>query len=632
MTIPLLVVASTLIAEWTILKGSLGTTLLQSVDRRTRWVVGVTIFLILGSAATLRFVGTDQLLWGSDEMVTLLAGIRLHLLPLWNLGARVRENFFKSLVMPIHGLGDPVFFYLVVALFRVFDIPATEGNLFRAGALLSMGSLVLLFVLFRRLFGPGAAVAALAFGAWNSQLIGCAKNGFQINLIIFLQLASLIGYLLHLTKRRWWSAFLMASLMVLCAGSELFYMAPVFLLLHRAYGLFSKSTSSALARQEQREQRRLWDSKDVLVWAAYGATMLLNGYLLLKMAPLGDDLTLFGHFYHNAVVLPHPPQKVASFLAHLNPLSLPPLVHHILMIAGLVAFWIRRSAYTLFGLLYLALVVGLSWFMNFTHGANLIHLLIPCLIILAVGSADVMDRLLRRLVRDRRIHLWIPGLIILAVETTDAMDRLLRRLVRDRRGRDLWAGVLCASLLVLVIAPWHARPAGDIPAPYRCVKAIGAAVRELGGANMPNVRVFIASNHTMVPTTMEYYLGLSATVGDHEPTHVFYIREMTPAYRPSQIARRMGFNGFDFYVEFAKEEFPGKEDVIKDMASSGLHEVYQVYDQSGVCARIYSPHASELKQMSIEQGNATFDRIYAHWNHLFYNVNVGTFWYFGAHY
>ena len=459
MTTILLAAMSTLIATWAVVKESAGPNIRRPAERRTAWIVSLAALLIIGSGVMVRFLGVDHVLWGSDEFVTLLAGIRLHLLPLWNLQAQIRENFFKSLFMSIHGLGDPVFFYLVVAVYRLFDIPITEANLFRAGALLGVASLVLLSLFMRRFFSRGAALTALAFGAWSPALIGVAKTGFQINFIIFLQLAALLAYLLHLAKPRWPHAFLAGGLMILCAGSELFYMAPVFLLLHAAH-----------------RPRRPLDSKDALVWGAYGAMMLLNGYLFLRIGRLGD-LTLPGHFFHNAVMVPHPPRPLMSFLGQLNLLDLPPVVQAVLMGAGVAAAFLRRSPAALFGCAYLVLVVGMSWFMNFTYGANLVHLLTPSLIVMAVGA-------------------------------TDLADRVLGRAVRDRRASDLWAGLLCAALLVPVMAPWRVKPVPEVPAPYRCVKAVGSAIRELGGSNMPDTRVFIASNHTMVPTTMEYYLGL----------------------------------------------------------------------------------------------------------------------------
>ena len=54
----------------------------------------------------------------TDEFSEFMPGLRLHALPLWNLGADVRSNFFKSLLYSPHGFGDSVFYYTAAAMLQ----------------------------------------------------------------------------------------------------------------------------------------------------------------------------------------------------------------------------------------------------------------------------------------------------------------------------------------------------------------------------------------------------------------------------------------------------------------------------------------------------------------------------------
>ncbi len=579
-----------------------------AASRRWRDISGSTLVRGLSAAAILgilvsgamhRFANVDHLLWASDEMVTLMAGIRLHLLPLWNLAAAdARENFFKSLVMPIHGLGDNVFFYLVVALFRTLHLPITEANLFTASAVLAVATLALLFLFVRRLFGLGAAVLALALAAWNHALIDFSTKGFQINFVIFLQVASLYAYVRHVSDNRWRSSLLMALLMLLCAGSELFYMGPVFLLLHAA-------TRTVLAQNPQSGARpvRLAEAKNAAVWGAYGLMLLVDSILFFYVGRR-LPLTLFGQLavkrHLGGSWIPH--YGLADFHRYFNLAfsELPDALPLVLAAALLLPLLNRRNPYAITCSAYLVGLMALAYVMRFSLTPNFMHLIVPAAIVVSGAATHLVAEGLKRV-----------------------------RATRDVAGP--LSGFICVSLVALIVAPWRLAVRDAAAESYQCVKAVGYALRELGQPNM-DIRVMFLSDQVYIPPTMEYYTGMNASADDDQPTRIFHIREPSPRYVPSAIAKRIGIDRFDAYVDFTKEAFPFKREVLADAHALGLHEVYRIGTGEDVCATIWSPRALPRRTASIEEGNRGFDRTYAYWDKLFSSVNVGAFWYYDANY
>ena len=566
----------------------------QRGRERTVRLLSVSVILgIFASAAVHRFTGVDHLLFGTDEMATLMAGIRLHLLPFWNLTAGLRDNFFKSAMMPVHGLADNVFFYLVVGVFRLVHVPVTEANLFSAGAALSMASLVLCFLLVHRCFGIGAAVAALACAAWNPSLIDFSKNGFQMNFAMFLLFASLYTYLLHVSADRWPISLLMALLMALCAGSEALYLAPVLLLLHLACRRQATEAGKPAACVS------LLDRKSLVVWGAYAAMLVVDAVPLLKIGRQ-LDLSLLGHIVSKpAHTMGIGGYGLPQFLGGLNG-----LVHVVFgsyavlfAIVGFVAVRNLRRPYALFFVGYFLFITMLGYLIKFMS-PNFMHLLPPALVLTGLAAVQLIELPASWLMRGRAL------------------------------GRE-FAGVMSVVLFLVVASPWKLRPVPSVPEPYRCLKAVGVAIRSLGP---PPMRVLLLSNHSSVPSSLEYYAGFSATAGDHEPPQLYYLPEVNERYYPRELSRRVGLQHFDLYVDFTLEEFGGKAAVLADLRSLGMHEVGRITSGGAVQARIYAPASAPLRTWSIEEAEATFNRRDAYWGRLFFSHNVGTFYYYGVHY
>lgn len=547
------------------------------------------IAAILGLAAWQRFWALDRLLWSGDEMVTLFSGIRLHLLPWWNLGDHVRENFFKSLVMPTHGLGDGLFFYLVVGVFRLLDIPVTEAHLFQAGAVLSMVTLVLLFDFVRRRFGISAALVTLALAGWSPALIFYARTGYQVNFVMFLQVALFWAYDRYLQRRIWAWTSVMAILMALCAGSELFYLAPLLALFHLACSHAAPAP------------RRWWWPHDAVVWSGYATMMALNVFLFFKIGR-ALHLTLLGHTLLKVTGerSADPEFGLGRFLQGWN--ALMPFIPWFAAVASGSAVLLllsqrRRDPLVRFFVTYMAVMAAVAYQTRQWVLLNLAHLVLPSLIVVAVASIEATAMALRPRARP-------PAL----------------------------AGPAMAAILALAASPWRA-PASPLPvtppAAYQSVKAVGYAIRELADAHP---LVFVLSNQPAIPMAMEYYLGHAAAFGDRMPPHIYYVHRVDDRYLPSRVAAHLQLDGFDYYVDFVGAEFPGKPDYLADMRRQPVRLIREITSGGAVCARIYSRHPGDPKTLTVEEGNRGFDAVYARWGRLFHDRHAGAFYHFGPGY
>jgi hypothetical protein len=574
------------------------------VSRSVWWAAGLATCLLLAAATVHRFAGTDRLFFTSDELGCLLPAIRLHWLPWWNLDGHVRYNFFKSAVMTLHGLGDTAFFYGVAGVCRVLRVGITEQHLMWSSAGLSAATLVVLWRFTRRFWGLGAAVAVLGLAAWMDSLITFSQTGFQITFVVFLQAAILWAYAAHASRDRWGSSLVAAALMALCAGSEVFFIAPVLLALH--YTVWRVFQGPVGGRPEGwNAYVGWWSRKNLVVWGAYAAVMALNLFLLIAYGTK-VWLTMFGHVYRKRMVetVNHPDFGPGVFIGAIDQVLTPVPWGAGLALAAAVtlAFRSRRDLWSRFLLAYYVFVTGASYALKLSWLHNLIHLLIPHVLLVGVAGTQLATWAMARLTRRR----W----------TAEA------------------AGLLLAAGVLTVARPFTVRASTTpVPEPYRCIKAVGFAVRELGGEAMPRSTVFVASRHTMIPTSMEYYLGLNAASDDGEPTALFHAKEgPIEQYLASAVAKRLGRESFDFYVEFARETGADHDALIADLHAGGLAEVARIVEGPEIHARIYARTARPLRTITIAEGNAGFDRRYARWPELFYHRGAGTVWYFGNNY
>lgn len=266
--------------------------------------LGVLLLGIIGFGAYVRFSHIPRSISGTfgDNIIYSFSGIRLYLLPWWNLSGLLRQNFFKSLLYSRHGLGDTLFYYPVVLLYSGLDIPLTEWNLLAAKAFLSVITLVLVYYLTASLFNARVGLLCTTLLAFSPAHIIFSSLGWQMTFVIFLQAISVLAYLWYLRRRAWWTAVPASALLGIQAGSENFYYIAILLLLHFCH-----------AHEEQRSFREnvasfsqdIFSRRNLSVWSPYVLMWAVNIYVYSRIGHQ-QDLTLLGHILWSPYLLAQP--------------------------------------------------------------------------------------------------------------------------------------------------------------------------------------------------------------------------------------------------------------------------------------------------------------------------------------
>lgn len=168
------------------------------------------------------------------------------------------------------------------------------------------------------------------------------------------------------------------------------------------------------------------------------------------------------------------------------------------------------------------------------------------------------------------------------------------------------------------------------------MKAAGAVVRTLGG---PTMNVFVLTQGESRMIAMEYYTGLSHSAWGHERNQLFFHH---PSYRtangllmPEDLLKPNHIPEFDFYVEFTREPpYPGKAALLSRLMSREVRLVAAIYgspEEVEPQVNIYSPHPFPFRRYLMAEQERVFDERFANQQNLFYQVNVGTSFYFGPH-
>src|SRR5262245_23203012 len=94
-------------------------------------LIVVCFIPVAAFGAYARFTAIPDVLCKSpDELAELMTGLRLHALPLSNIGVEIRNNFFTSMFYSNHGWGDGSFYYLSSSMLSLFGFPIAERNLY----------------------------------------------------------------------------------------------------------------------------------------------------------------------------------------------------------------------------------------------------------------------------------------------------------------------------------------------------------------------------------------------------------------------------------------------------------------------------------------------------------------------
>jgi hypothetical protein len=285
-----------------------------------------------------------------------------------------------------------------------------------------------------------------------------------------------------------------------------------------------------------------------------------------------------------------------------------------------------------------AFLIALVWQAKHVRSLNLrgFTWLWSALLLIMVLVGRAMDPI-------NTLHLFIPSSLLIGLTLSDGLHLLARRAPpKPSLSRELVVGIPLLALAIALFPTayasrlWYRSTKSHKEYIYRGMKAAGAVLRTLRG---PTMTVFVLTQDDTRMLAMEYYTGLSLSAWGHEGNQLFF---HNPSYgtakgllMPEDILKPKRISEFDFYVEFTREPpYPGKAALLSRLMSRGVRRVAAIYGDSKEVeppVNIYSPHPYPFRRYLMAEQERVFDERFANQQNLFYQVNVGTHFYFGPH-
>jgi hypothetical protein len=578
-----------------------------------RVLIGGAI-LIVAAAVTLGSVRRvaaprNSMCINSDEFSEVMPGLRLHALPLWNLTADVRSNFFKSAFYSRHGLGDTGFYYLASGALGLLRLSVSDRHLWLAGAFTN-GLLMIALAWFAWRVADSRVMAAVStvllalspFYIFASQT-GWARYSFvPLIQIMTLNVAWLIAQRRSLPRQL--ALALLAFFLTLTDG---FYFGPVLLLF---IALLQRGSLAARVRSALRDSTLWWaggaivgglvvDVAGARVAAAHNTFLTLFGYASAKSGYAGAPL------------------------------------------ADLLAIW--WTALQTYVPVLGAIVVVPAWLLACRYAAT-----DPAAAALAAWFAIASVGIMRyfgsywRLPAD--IH---SGIFLLSASPVALPSLLLLAWTAGRAcagGRHVVLRVAAATACAVVVAALAGQVVSEryesaltVKGRYyfelkdQCavVKAASAYVRETGA---PESTVMQLTTVNQLGVMGEFYYGISYVgnnkTGEQNRLLDYGTLVYGRKYSPEELAALYGVPHFSYYVEFLPADDPFTTASVVRLERAGARVVLEVKDRGAVIGRVLSFASLPTSVMDVEEMAGRWDRV-GHLSQLFRQSLAGTSFDFG---
>jgi hypothetical protein len=543
----------------------------------------------------------------NDEFSEFMPGLRLHALPLSNVGADIRSNFFKSLAYSPHGFGDSAFYYLASGALHGLGLSISDRHLWLASAATN-GMLIAAcaWFAFAVARSPGMAYAATLVLALSPLYVFTSHTAFgRITFVPLLHVGSLcLASLAH--KRP--GAAIRAALALTVLFIEMtdgFYFGPVVLVF-----LF-------LLRGGPPRERILGTLRDATVWwtaAAIVAGLGIDLGLGSLAAAHDTTLTLFGYV---RIRVGYGGVMSAADLLRLWMLAIRqylPIVGAAIVIPAWLLAW--RYAWTepVAGALAVWMSIASAGVVRYYASATSQHipgvgpmtaypLAVPSYLLVAWACARGLRRGAGPLARAAALAALATAVAPMAYQlTTQKYEASL-----EVRGPDYFEGIdRCAV-----------------------VKAASVYVRE---QRVPGATVFHLTDEMALGLIGEFYYGLSYVgnnhTGERNRIEDFGGQAIKRRYTPEQLAAAYGVPHFTYYVEFLPDADAFTADAVERLKRAGARPALEVRDGDRLRGRVWRFDAPGLEVMQLEEVSARWDRV-GHLPQLFQQSLAGTAYHFG---
>ena len=164
-----------------------------------------------------------------NEAFTFTGAIALHYLPIVfdDFQAHVLDNFWKFLFHGFHGLGDFLYFYLVIHIFNLTGLPITPHNIYISTALLILFSIFIISLLSKLLFSNKVAFFVFIFLSTNVSLLKYSKEIFYMSLAIPIPFLLFLSFYLLYKKGSIFYIVLFPAILTYAMGTEMIFFIPI---------------------------------------------------------------------------------------------------------------------------------------------------------------------------------------------------------------------------------------------------------------------------------------------------------------------------------------------------------------------------------------------------------------------
>ncbi|MCC7418295.1 MAG: hypothetical protein IT176_14260 [Acidobacteria bacterium] len=586
-------------------------------DRRQRALLVALALCAVGFGAYVRFADQNQVFCQSpDEMSEVMPGIRLHGLPLTNLGAPPRYNFLTSLFYSQHGLGDTSFYYLASGALSALRIPVAESSLYAAGGVVNLAFALAGGLLAGALAGAMAGWTFALFVLVSPFYVFVSKSGWAR-----LTWTPLLLVLVFLAQRRamrrrglLWPA-IFCALAGFVALTDGFVMLPIV----AALGWFSVD-----GRTRERLVALAHDRVFLAGCTAIAAGLAIDLALGLVARARGSELTV-----------------MAYVLARGQAGALVPSLHVLSAWTRCIDYYFPfRGAWILVcaaaalaareGLRGRAIGVAAAWFLLASSG-----------ILRYAGAAEAMNP--GSVPGALNAYQIAPPSFLLTAWLLASYAPLRGRLgtaaVLVLAGAMAWQSTVVAfAEPPRNVAPNRLVKQADMPlSACRTVKAAAYYVRAHQEPGGPLPYVFHLSNDVYLGHIGELYYGLSYGGGPGDPNHLldFGWHQFGRQSPPEAFYEPYGVKRFDYYVAFTEERETTKAPqafapaVIDRLKADGARVVCTIVDGGRVLGWILSYRDEPPTTLDYRTASAAWNRRFGRAAALMQQPLAGSAYHFG---
>lgn len=566
------------------------------------------LFLIIALASFLRLYNMPDRPVCEDVWLWTI-GINLHNLPFFNLGAHVTGNFFKSLVYSPYGWADTLPYYLTSGIYNLLNIPLSEFWLYFMHVSLGLVSIMLLFLLGKRLFNTQAGlISAFIFAILPiSAMVFGSGLYYHHDFLIFLQLILFVALFCFYKKGTWISSLFLSIALFLNAGTENIIIFPVFILFH--YIFEYEACPSAYAALKNL-LRRISSFKYILIWLPAISVMILHLYIYKRIGEsnlglIGYTLTKYadtGHSLPGLILL----AKKQLAMIYGNFLNWYALI--ILFLAVLHVIYGKNN--------YRVRVLGLMAWISYIFFVN------------------VFFRQGQHLLTFRYSLYLVPILLLFGYMTYRCIE-WMRNFKTGGIFKKGFGVVLVLSLVLILayITYSDIKYALNRKIYHSPLKSVAFYVREHGNRN--------STVFQLIPSTSsynyqgEYYFGkLYMEPGDETG----FKRQLFSfgKYGIDDYKKAYGLKDFDFYIEYHGQDqddaaMSRKEDFLRTFPECRLNKVAYIIKEGKKVATIYSPRDLPFETVDAYMAEKSWDKKYANIKNLLQNNWCGLAVLWGYH-